>query len=420
MLGSGEVRILLSGGISPARNFVRRPNRGQSGTGRVRRLPMPDADLHIVHTESSCGWGGQEIRVLTEARGLARRGHRVRVVGVPGSGILRAAPDYGVETVALPISAKRWHALVALRRWLAAEGASVGVLNTHSSTDSWLAALACASLRAAPPIVRTRHVSSPVNPGRATFWLYQRAARHVVTTGEALREQLIRDNGFAPGSITSVPTGIDLERFCERARNEARAALGLPSAAALVGILATLRSWKGHVYLFEALAQLQQRRPALRVLVIGEGPYRAKLETRVAELGIRERVEFVGQRDRPELWLNALDVFALPSYGDEGISQALMQAMASGLPAVTTPIGGHAEVIRDGCTGLLVPARDASALAQAIERLLGDEALRRRLGAAARKFAVAHCGEEAMLDRMEALFRRFARRPPAVEAAAAR
>ncbi|HVC10016.1 MAG TPA: glycosyltransferase family 4 protein, partial [Burkholderiales bacterium] len=158
---------------------------------------MTDAKLHIVHTESSCGWGGQEIRVLTEARGLVRRGHRVRIVCAPDSNILRAAAGYGLEALALPIERKRPGPLLALRRWLAREGAKIDVLNSHSSTDSWLAALACASLGDAPPIVRTRHVSSPVGRGRATFWLYQRATRHVVSTGEALREQLIRDNGFA-------------------------------------------------------------------------------------------------------------------------------------------------------------------------------------------------------------------------------
>ncbi len=371
---------------------------------------MTDSKLQIVHTESSRGWGGQEIRVLTEARGLMRRGHRVRVVCVPDSNILRAAPGYGLEALALPIERKRLGPLLSLRRWLAREGGKIDVLNTHSSTDSWLAALACASLGDAPPIVRTRHVSSPIGRGRATFWLYQRAARHVVTTGEALREQLIRDNRFAPDSITSVPTGIDLERFQPRDREDARRVLSLPREVPLVGILATLRSWKGHAYLFEALAQLRSRYPAVRVLVIGEGPNRARLEARVAELRIGDRVDFVGQRDYPEFWLNALDAFVLPSYGDEGISQALQQAMACALPVVTTPIGGHAEVVRDGETGLLVPPRNAAVLAEAIQRLLADEALRARLGEAAHRFAVEHCGEGAMLDRMEALFRRYARR----------
>ncbi|MDA8109393.1 MAG: glycosyltransferase family 4 protein [Betaproteobacteria bacterium] len=371
---------------------------------------MTDATLHIVHTESSCGWGGQEIRILSESRGLIRRGHRVRLVCVPGSNIQRAAAGYGVEAVALPIERKRLGPCLALRRWLAREGGAIDVLNTHSSTDSWLAALACAALRDPPPIVRTRHVSSPIGRGRATFWLYQRAARHVVTAGEALREQLVRENGFAADSITSVPTGIDLERFRPRGQEEVRRAIGLPPHVPLVGILATLRDWKGHEFLFEALARLRPDHPELRAIVIGEGPYRPKLEARVAALDVGDRVSFVGQRDHPEYWLNALDVFALPSYGDEGLSQALMQAMACALPVITTPIGAHAEVVRDGDTGLLVPARDAAALAAAIARLLADEALRARLGVAAHRFAAAHCGEKAMLDRMEALFQRFARR----------
>src|SRR5574340_1804868 len=98
---------------------------------------MNERTLSIVHSESSCGWGGQEIRVLTESRGLTRRGHRVRIACNPDSNIFRAAAGYGVEAVALPLGRKRLRELFALRRWLAAEGARIDILNTHSSTDSW-------------------------------------------------------------------------------------------------------------------------------------------------------------------------------------------------------------------------------------------------------------------------------------------
>ncbi len=363
--------------------------------------------MRILHTEASCGWGGQEIRILTEARGLIRRGHRVELVCPAEATIFGAAADYGVPVRALPIGRKNLRGLFALRAFLGAE--RFDVVNTHSSTDSWLAALACRTIADGPPIVRTRHLSTPVNRSRGTRWLYERGCAHVVVTGEALKRQLVADNGFPEAHMTSVPTGIDLQRFHPRDRNAARAALGLPAAAVYVGILATLRDWKGHTVLFDALGHLLSARPELRLLIIGDGPYRDRLDARAAALGITDRIDFVGHRSDAEQWLAALDVFALPSWGDEGVSQALMQAMACALPIVTTPVGSLTEVIHDGKTGLIVPPRDAVALAAAIGRLLDQPQLAARLGQAARQLAEERCGEALMLDRMEAIFRRFGR-----------
>lgn len=363
--------------------------------------------MKILHTEASCGWGGQEIRILTEARGLIRRGHQVELVCPAEARIFHEAPAYGVPISALPIGKKRLPALKAMRGFL--RDNRFDVINTHSSTDSWLAALACRTLADAPPIVRTRHLSTAVNRSWSTRWLYEKGCAHVVVTGEALKAQLIRDNGFPPTQLTSVPTGIDLERFHPQPRDSARAALGLSTEATYIGILATLRDWKGHTVLFDALTQLLPSRPNLRVLIIGDGPYRDRLDTRAEALGITDKLDFVGHRTDAERWLAAMDVFALPSWGDEGVSQALMQAMACALPIVTTPVGSLTEVIHHGETGLIVPPRDASALAAAITRLLDDPALAGRLGTKARDLAVARCGETLMLDRMEAIFRRFGR-----------
>lgn len=363
--------------------------------------------MKILHTEASCGWGGQEIRILTEARGLIGRGHQVELVCPAEAQIYAAAPDYGVPVRALPIGRKNLRGLLELHGFLRQR--HFDVVNTHSSTDSWLAALACRTFADAPPVVRTRHLSTPVNRGWATRWLYEHGCAHVVVTGEALKKQLETDNGFPADHMTSVPTGIDTVRFSPCDRDAVRAALGLPVAAVYVGILATLRDWKGHTVLFDALSQLLPARPELRLLVIGDGPYRDRLDARASALGLSEYIDFVGHRTDAELWLAALDVFTLPSWGDEGVSQALMQAMACALPIVTTPVGSLTEVIHDGKTGLIVPPRDAQALAAAIVSLLDDPQLAARLGKAARRLAEERCGEALMLDRMEAIFRRFGR-----------
>ena len=268
--------------------------------------------------------------------------------------------------------------------------------------------MARASLRDAPPVVRTRHVSTAVHNDRATRWLYQSASSHIVTAGEALRRQLVRDNGFAPERITSVPTGIDLARFRPMDRGAARRQLGLDARASL-GILATLRDWKGHDYLLDAWKRLVPRFPDWQLLVIGDGPQRARLEARAGNESLGS-VRFVGNQDDVPVWLNALDLFTLPSFGDEGVPQGIMQAMACGLAVVATSVGAIEEAVQRDRTGLIVPPRDAPALADALGALMSDPARRAAMGAAAREYAMAHFGIDRMLDAMEAVFSRVIQR----------
>ncbi len=329
---------------------------------------MKGERLRVLHTESSLGWGGQEIRVLTEARGVVRRGHEVTLAAPAHSRIFQAAPEYGVDAVALPIAKKSARGLFAMTRLL--RNRSFDVVNTHSSTDSWLTALATRLQSIAPPIVRTRHISAPVPRNFATTWLYTQATQRIVTTGEQLRLQVIAETGARPERVESIPTGIDLDRFRPGDRREARAALGLDREAILIGIVATLRSWKGHRFLFEAVASLAD--PGVRLAVVGDGPQREALQSAARELAIADRVHFAGNQADVAPWMRAFDLFCLPSYANEGVPQALMQAMACALPVVTTPVGSIGEIVQDGETGRLVAPQDAAALRAAIEDLLRD------------------------------------------------
>jgi glycosyltransferase involved in cell wall biosynthesis len=359
--------------------------------------------LRILHTESSIGWGGQEIRILTEAQGMLARGHGVTLLTPASAMIYPAAQKRNIPVLALPIEKKRLPALAALTRWLAAHRHDYDVINTHSSTDAWLTALASAWLRDAPPTVRTRHVSTAIGKNRPTRWLYGRASAHIVTTGEALRRQLAQDNGLDPTRITSVPTGIDLAQFTPLDKAACRRSLGVDARPTL-GIVATLRDWKGHDYLLDAWSRLSPRFADWQLLVVGDGPQRARLEARVAQEGLAATVRFVGNQDNVPLWLNSLDLFTLPSFGDEGVPQGIMQAMACGLAVVSTPVGAIEEAVQRDRTGLIVEPRNATALAEALGRLMTDEPLRRAMGEAGRAHAHAHFGVDPMLDKMERVF----------------
>ena len=332
---------------------------------------------------------------------MISRGHRVALACPRESRICSEAERFGVPATALPIGQKHPAGVLALRRLLSRH--AFDVINTHSSTDSWLAAIACRALKAPPPMVRTRHISARVPRDRLTRWLYASATAQIVTTGEAIRHQLIQELGIDPSRVSSIPTGIDPRRFAPCSKSASREALKLPAGIPLAGIVATLRSWKGHRFLVDAMPLLNHRDAQL--IIVGEGPQREALQRQIADLRLSERVRLVGNQDDVAPWLGALDVFALPSYANEGVPQALVQAMLIGVPCVTTDAGAIGEVAIDDHTALVVARENPIALAAAIDRLLADAQLGTRLVEAARAHACAKFSLAAMLDRMESVFR---------------
>jgi glycosyltransferase involved in cell wall biosynthesis len=163
----------------------------------------------------------------------------------------------------------------------------------------------------------------------------------------------------------------------------ARAELGIPEDAPLVGSIANFKAVKDHANLLRAAAAVRREVPGVRFLLVGQGPLEAETRRLAAELGLDGTVVFAGFRRDAQRLAAAVDVFALSST-HEGLPIALIEAMALGRPCVTTAVGGVPEVIRDPAQGVLVPPRDPDALAGGLLRLLGDPALRASMGAAAR------------------------------------
>lgn len=362
------------------------------------------AALRILHTEASKGWGGQEIRILDESAGLRARGHDVRLAAVAGTPIVEAATKRGIPLYEIPIDRRNWTAFSALRRAVA--DFTPHAIVTHSSTDSWLAAVLCGFRRSGPAVVRVRHLGFEVAGGLLNRWLYGRVPAHVVTTGEATRNMLVRKLGLDPASVTSVPTGIDTERYRPGDKVKARAQTGLGAAKFVIGAVATLRIGKGHRFLIEALTD--PRLADATLVIVGDGPQEQPLRELAANLGVTERVVFAGRQTDVVPWLQSFDAFALPSIAIEGAPQAVMQAMAAGAPAVVTPVGAIPELVRDGESGLFVPVSDVAALASAFARLEADSALGQRLARSARHVAEARFTITIMLDSMEGILRKAA------------
>ena len=182
--------------------------------------------------------------------------------------------------------------------------------------------------------------------------------------------------------VTVIPYGVDLDRFTPASRDGRGA-----GAHVTIGAASRLSPEKGFEHLLRAVAMLRDRGTALDVVLAGDGPSRAGLARLAEELGLRERVEFLGEvahDDVPGV-LQRLDIFAMPSTW-EGFGVSALEASAMELPAVASDIHGIPDVVLDGETGLLVPPADVGALADAIARLAGDAALRRAMGAAGRAY----------------------------------
>ena len=353
--------------------------------------------LRILHTEASTGWGGQEIRILDESAGLRARGHDVQIAAPTDAPIFAAAERRNIPVHPVALDKRSLSSLMTFVRLV--RQLKPDVIVTHSSSDSWVAAVTTRMPSSRAAIVRTRHLSTPVAAGILNRWLYGHVPARVVTTGEAIREHLIATLGLSPDAVVSVPTGADISRFHPGDRTAARARLGLADAGPIVGIVATLRSWKGHRFLVSAMDD--PRLATARLVIVGDGPQDPALRKQAAASGVGGRIVFAGQQEDVVPWLHAFDVFVLPSTGNEGVPQALMQAMATGLPVVTTAVGAIPELVQDGETGLIVPPENTKALAEAICRALRDRALAQRIAETGRNHVLKQFTTTAMLDAME-------------------
>lgn len=159
--------------------------------------------LSIVHTESSLGWGDQQIRIIAEVKGLLGRGHDIRLLCPPDSRIHAEATRAGVPAHALPIARRRPLGVKVLYEWFKRNRCDVAA--THGATDAWLVALATLALGRPFAVVRTRHDAAPVPRNAPTRWLYTRATARVVTINDALRDELIQKNRLPAARIDSVP-----------------------------------------------------------------------------------------------------------------------------------------------------------------------------------------------------------------------
>ena len=286
------------------------------------------------------------------------------------------------------------------------------IVHTHTAKAGTLGRLAARFARV-PVTIHTFHghvlegyFSRPVT--RAFLEVERRLARttdRLVTVSPRLKAQLLAMGIGRPEQVDVVPLGLDLERF-RRARPASlalRPSLGLTGDMPLLGIVGRLVPIKDHATLFQALARLHDEGPAVHLVVIGDGEERARLEELAGRLGLGSRIHFLGWRVDLETILKELDVVICASR-NEGTPVALIEAMAAGIPVLSTDVGGVADLVAHEETGWLVPSGDPDAMASGIRRLLSDRILGARLAAAGQVAALDRHDVARLISRVEVLY----------------
>ena len=262
-------------------------------------------------------------------------------------------------------------------------------------------AVVCLSLRRAPKVVGIRHICAQPSRSLKTRWLYRRAAQKIVTIGEAIRSQILH-LGLLADHVGATPTGIDPEIYASGLRSEAKMLLGL-SGLTVIGVVATIRSLKGHSILIEALKHLPSRH--YRLVFVGDLPIRMAIEEEFRLDSLADLILFAGHQNNVLMWLLGMDVFVLPSHANEGISRALVQSMMAGIPVFATTVGAITEVARDHQSALVVGPSNPHALRPAITSLLDNPALGSHLATGARELVLRSHNEAVMVEKMDGVFR---------------
>jgi glycosyltransferase involved in cell wall biosynthesis len=382
--------------------------------------------VKIMHVVSCGGWSSDAYWAARVCRELERAGHDATLVCRRGTEarVISRARSLGVgriETLSLRTGlrpAADARDLRAVLGWL--PGADV--VHVHRSKEHWLAAIANRVSRTRRPLVRTRHIVQPIRPHALNRWLYRHATDLVVTVSEAIRRQCIAAGLVPQDRVVALPGGADGERFQPGKNGDALGReLGLPAGkppagvppagVPIVGLLSGFRVMKGHSVVVEAARSLAASGRTFHLVFVGQGPFEPAIRDSVARAGLGERASFLGFVEDPARVVGALDIALYPSLESDGMSRVLFEYLAAGRAVIASRVGVAAEVLKDGESALLVPGGDAPELARALDRLLGDPALRRRLGESAAALAHERLTGARLTARLIDHYRRLAAAP---------
>jgi glycosyltransferase involved in cell wall biosynthesis len=339
--------------------------------------------VRILLANSERGFRGGEFQTLALARGLQRSGCEVMIAARTGSALAQKVSDaipcaefaFGPMSVTTPL------ALASLiSRW------RPDILHAQTSLAHTYLWLARKILAGAPPLVVSRRVAFPIGRGPFSMLKYKSGVCHFVPISRAAAASLLA-RGVSVSRITIIPSGVDVDSFrTAKASREIERSWGIESGSFIIGTVAAFEIEKGHRTLLRAAVEILHESPGARFILVGEGSLGKEIRDEIEHLGITRAVKCVPSGAALEEILPLFDIFVLPSI-QEGLSTALIAAMAAGIPIVASMTGGIPDVVSQEA-GLLVPQGDHLALAEAIISLIKDGDLRKRMGEAGKKRSV--------------------------------
>jgi len=339
-------------------------------------------------------WRGGQNQALLLLKGLRARGHEPELLAVTGSALEERASSTGALVHSVDRFLKPAQAALEIRHLLASRRFHLVHANEpHALTAAWLA-----RAHRRVPLIVSRRVGYPLSQS----WLARRRY-HVATKIVAISQWSAKqaaDSGAPSAKLLVVHEGVELPQVpTSETRRAARTRWNIPENAPLLGCVGVLSPDKGQEWLIRALALLRREFPNCKLLLAGDGPSRAKLEEITAELHVTDAVLFAGFVNNVESVYSALDIFLLPSFF-EALSNALMSAMAYGLPSIAFNWGGPAEIIENAKSGLLVEPANENVLCDAIAKILRDLTFAHNLGEGARNRIQQHFSADSMVQGM--------------------
>jgi len=351
--------------------------------------------MFSLHVDTARSWRGGQNQVLLTVLGLRAQGHRTALVAHPDGELRRRAAE-GPDLIPIASSGEMgFRAAWQLSRVL--KMLRPTVVHAHDAHAVAMVALARSfgRLDPLPRFVVSRRVDFHIRRNAFSRWKYAQVDLFLCASN-AIRTMLVGDGVPAERAMT-LHEGVDLEHVAAVPRLDVHAELWLPSGAPIVGNVAALVPHKGHRYLIEAAATVVRQVPDARFVILGTGELEATLRTQITHLHLERHVLLAGFRPDALSLQKGFDLFAMSSV-TEGLGTVLLDAMAIGQAVVATRAGGIPEVVAHEQTGVLVPPRDADALAAAIVRLLGDADRRAQLGVAGRERVRASFSVERMVQ----------------------
>ncbi len=357
--------------------------------------------------------GGSEKQCVEMARLLSRNGFSVTVGCMRRTGPLcRKVAESGLELVEFPVASllrpRAFFRMLRLARFIRARQFDVVHANDLYANLFAVAAARLAGVRIVVSSQRDLSDSAWYTPMRRKVlrWI-QRLSTCLIVNSAAIRDQLTQEDRFDPEKIRIVYNGIDMEPYLaveKRARGSRIGRTAGVAGKSVVMVGNMHRDVKGHGELLMAAQTVCQQCPDVRFLLVGDGEMRADFEMQARAAGLQNSVTFLGHRTDVAEILARCDVGVLASRA-EGLPNAVMEYMASGLATIATSVGGIPEIIEHEVNGLLVPPRNADALSHAILRLLNDEGLRQRLAKAGRETIQSKCDFSCVLSNLRDIYR---------------